>query len=183
MSISGTTTARRLAQRATPSTSVVVLLLGLIGAVGLRRGLAGVANARSVPAGAVFALLLFALALAARRYPSTRWAWVGAGDRPALYRVTSACTVGVAAGAVLCAAPLIAHLRAPGGTLALAEFPVWAAVVSCVSVAEESFLRGALWSAITEWSGSGPGGPWWSLAVTSVAFAVLHVPLDRKSVV
>jgi membrane protease YdiL (CAAX protease family) len=175
MSLSAAATARAMAQRAAASTTTVVLVLGLIGAVGLRRGLAGVENARSVPAGAVFALLLFAMALAARGYSSTRWAWVGAGDQPAALRVTWAGTVGVAAAAVLCAAPLMTHLRAPGGALAFGEFPVWAAVVGSVSLAEEAFLRGALWSAVTGWR-RGSGGPWWSLAVTSVAFALLHVP-------
>jgi membrane protease YdiL (CAAX protease family) len=152
-----------------------VLLLGLVGAVSLRRGMAGVANARSVSAGAVFALLLCVMALIARHHSLTRWAWIGAGQRPATVRLIGACTLGAAAGAVLCAAPLVGHLRAPGGTLALSEFPVWAAVVGCVSAAEEAFLRGALWSVVAVWR-PGRAGPWWALAVTSVAFAVLHVP-------
>ena len=48
----------------------------------------------------------------------------------------------------------------------------WGATVTAVVFAEETFLRGALWKAVTE-----AHGPQAALVVTTVAFALMHVPL------
>ena len=87
-----------------------------------------------------------------------RWSW------PAL-------AAGVAGGAVLCL-PVIGrgHIgtHRPGGS-----FVVWAVVVTVVAVAEEVFLRGALFTAVSRATGS----TWWPIGVGAVVFGLLHVPL------
>jgi membrane protease YdiL (CAAX protease family) len=79
--------------------------------------------------------------------------------------------LGLAAAAVLCLGPLARHLLDPGGALELHRFPVWSAVVTTVAISEEAFLRGALWQAVAAWRGDLV-----ALLVTTVAFALLHVP-------
>ena len=51
-------------------------------------------------------------------------------------------------------------------------FARWAAVVSFVAVAEELFLRGALYDAVADRAGETA-----AIVVAAVAFALLHVPL------
>lgn len=83
---------------------------------------------------------------------------------------------GLAGAGALTAGPLLRHWSAP----ALAPpvpgpgsgFASWAVVVVAVVVAEEALLRGALWQACQRVAG-GAG----ALAVTTAAFAVMHVPL------
>jgi membrane protease YdiL (CAAX protease family) len=80
---------------------------------------------------------------------------------------------GCAGGALLIAAWLstrgagFTHLHA--GSLGLAE---WSLVVVLVAVAEEALLRGALFTVLSEWRGA-----WTALIVTSIAFALMHVPM------
>jgi membrane protease YdiL (CAAX protease family) len=136
-----------------------VLAIGLAGAVALRVGLAGPAGVRSAPAGLAFSFALVALALHAGR---------GRAPGPP----SAALRWGLAGGAVLCLVPLVVHLRTPGGPLPVADVPVWAGVVTAVAVAEEVLLRGVLWAAAED-----AGGATVALVVTTVAFALLHVPL------
>jgi membrane protease YdiL (CAAX protease family) len=143
-----------LPARAVPAAAGVI---GLAGAVALRVGFAGTDGVRSPRAGLLFALLLVALALGV--------SLPGAGGGGPL-RLQLA--VGAAGAAALCAVPLVVHLRSPGGALPASALPIWAVVVSAVAVAEEVLLRGALWQAL---------GPRAALPVTTVAFALLHVPL------
>lgn len=133
-------------------------LLGLALAVALRVSVAGPAGAGSPVAGVVFgtALVLLALVCGLPR-PELTWrqfVW-GAG-----------------LAAVLCAVPLVRRLTEGGVAQPAGMLPVWAAVVSFVAVAEELLLRGALFARAKERYGSAA-----AVAVTSVAFALLHVPV------
>ena len=139
------------------------LLAGLGGAVAVRVASAGPAGVRSAPAGLAFAVLLLALAVLGG---------VGAAGSLGPGPLRRQLAVGSAGAAVLCAVPLVVHLRTPGGPLPPAELPGWTAVVAAVAVAEEAFLRGALWTAAQRW-----GGEITALTLTTGAFALLHVPL------
>jgi membrane protease YdiL (CAAX protease family) len=57
-------------------------------------------------------------------------------------------------------------------------FARWALVVAVVATAEEVFLRGALYDAVSRWLGVNA-----AIAVGAVAFALLHVPLYGWKVV
>ncbi|RAG80390.1 hypothetical protein DN069_38405 [Streptacidiphilus pinicola] len=139
----------------------VQLLGGLVGlglAVALRVSIAGPAGAGSPVAGVVFgaALILLALVCGLPR-PELSWrqlAW-GAG-----------------LAAVLCAVPLARRWTEAGVTEPAGALPLWAAVVSFVAVAEELLLRGPLFERARERYGSIV-----AVAATSVAFALLHVPV------
>jgi membrane protease YdiL (CAAX protease family) len=157
--------AERTARR-TAGLRTGALVVGLGGALAVRLAVAGDDGVRSVGAGAAFAGLLVAVALLADRREALRpgrWRWQVA--------------VGVLGALVLALVPLLVHLGGPGGALPLDAFPRWAAVVTAVSVAEEVLLRGVLWNAAVTWRGE-----WVALALTTVAFALLHVPLYGWSV-
>lgn len=139
----------------------VVMVLGLLAgfaiAVGLRVAIGGASVAASAPAGLAFAVALVVLTLAAGTTTRLSWRAVGAG---------------LAGAGVLCVPTVLARLAGgqthrPGG-----DFLMWAVVVGVVAVAEEAFLRGALFDAVHDWR-----GPATAIAVTSVCFAALHVPL------
>jgi membrane protease YdiL (CAAX protease family) len=137
------------------------LLFGLGGAVVVRVALAGPVGVRSVAAGLVFGALVLGLAV----LPGPRGALAPGPVRAQL-------VLGLGGSAVLCAVPLVVHLRTPGGPLPPAQLPVWAAVVTVVAVAEEVLLRGVLWSAAEQWRGTVA-----ALVLTTAAFGLLHVPL------
>ena len=131
-----------------------LLVTGFAIAVGLRVAVGGVGVATSPVAGLVFAVLLAALAFAAgTRMPVSR----------------SAIALGLAGAAVLCLPVLLSWTPRVVGT---AGFATWAAVVTVVAVAEEAFLRGALYDAVDRAVGADA-----AIAVGAVAFALLHVPL------
>jgi len=130
---------------------------GLATALLLRAALGGDDPASSQLAGLLFGLAVLAVALAAGQ-PL---------ERPSLR--------GVAAlgGAVLVAFSLSArpavglHLVAPLGPLA-----VWSALVTLIACAEEALFRGALFATVqTRWGAAA------ALAVSSAAFALVHLPL------
>jgi membrane protease YdiL (CAAX protease family) len=148
----------RLALSATAAARSWLLLAGLAGAVGLRVAVGGDRVAASVPAALLFVAALLALVGAA-------------GWRPGRLRMWHV-TVGVLGAAVLVAAWWLGsgvRLHPMAGVAALAW---WSPVVVAVAVAEEALLRGALFGALLEWR-----GPRLALAVTSVAFAVMHIPM------
>jgi membrane protease YdiL (CAAX protease family) len=147
------------------------LLVGLAAAVALRVVIGGPGLAPAVVAGTVFGVVLLALAAISGLRPS----------RP--HRASIA--VGVAGGAVLVALPLLTH---PGGPYIrlgqAAPLPLWAAVTVLVATAEEAFLRGALFDAARSLPPRGarsdtasPSRLLVAALVSSVAFALLHVPL------
>jgi membrane protease YdiL (CAAX protease family) len=133
------------------------LLAGFTAAVGLRVAVGGAGVAASAPAGLAFAAALAVLTAVAGT--TTRLSWQTLG-------------MGLAGAVVLCVPALLTRLAAdqahrPGGA-----FLTWAVVVAVVATAEEAFLRGALFDAIDTWRGPVP-----AIAVTSICFAALHVPL------
>lgn len=136
------------------------LLAALAGALMVRLGVAGSEGNRSPMAGLVFALLL-ALILVPDSWRPARPTWRGIA-------------AGVLGAAVLLAFP--AWMRYAHGmsanALPMAGLVSWAPVVVAVAVAEEALLRGALFSAINDFAGSAA-----AVAVTTVAFALVHVPL------
>ena len=147
-----------LALTATAAARSGLLLVGLAGAVGVRAAAGGDRVASSVPAALLFAAAFLALSGAA-------------GWRPGRLRVRHV-TIGVFGAAVLVAAWWLGsgvRLHPMAGIAALAW---WSPVVVAVAVAEEALLRGALFGALLEWR-----GPPTALAVTSVVFAVMHIPL------
>ena len=144
---------------------VGLALAGLVVALFLRVRVAGPAGAASVPAGLTFGIALAAVALAAGvRIP-----------RPTAGQVAA----GLAGAAVLCA-PVVAHRLAagPGAVNPPGAFPVWAAGVTLVAVAEELLLRGALYARLATLA-----GPLAAVTVTAVAFALLHAPIYGWAVV
>ena len=138
-----------------------LLLAGAAAAAGLRWAAGGAIPAASLGAATLFAGVLLLLAAAAGWRPR----WDGHWRR--------SLAIGVLGAALLVAAWLSAapHLSLAGGRTVAALLP-WSAAVVVVAVAEEVALRGALFAALQAWRGAG-----WALAVTTVAFALLHVPL------
>jgi membrane protease YdiL (CAAX protease family) len=112
-----------------------------------------------MPAGVVFAVALLVVAAAS-------------GWCPGRLRIT-AVVVGAAGGGALVGAWLLSqggpgvHVASPNTALAL-----WTPIVALVAVAEEVALRGALFTAVRSWGGDGA-----ALVVTTILFAVMHVPL------
>jgi membrane protease YdiL (CAAX protease family) len=145
---------------AAPLPRAGLLTIGLGAGVALRIVLAGSDGLRSASAGLAFAAILAFLAAAA-------------GWRPGRIR-PGPIAIGLLGAAVLVVAP--ARVRLTGTTPAILlpsdAWPLWAAVVTLVAVAEELLLRGVLFNAIER-----VGGPVIAVAVTAVSFALLHVPL------
>lgn len=146
------------------------LVAALAGALAVRVGVAGGDGVRSVAAGAVFAVLLLAVVALADR---------GLLLRPGPWRRQAA--VGALGAVVLCVVPFVVHLRSGAPPLPAAGFAGWAVVVGAVAVGEEALLRGALWEALVA-AGGERRGEWLALAVSTVAFGLLHVPLYGWSV-
>jgi membrane protease YdiL (CAAX protease family) len=146
--------------RALSATTPVLLLAGLGAAVGIRVALGAPQIAASQRGGVAFVAAL-ALLLAAYNW------------RPGPLRPTSI-AVGVAGAAVLVAGPLWLHLGSPtaGSELPLTSFPLWAALVVPIAGCEEFLLRGALFEACDR-----AIGPLGAVALSSAAFALIHVPL------
>lgn len=121
----------------------------------MRLVIGGPGVSQSPLAGALFGGCLLALALSVGLHARVTRTAVG---------------LGLLGAALLCVPVIVTR----GGT-ALYEgsgFRSWAVVVVFVAVAEELFLRGALYDAIAELSGSTA-----AIIVTAAAFALLHVPL------
>lgn len=148
-------TSARAAMRG-QSDAVALAGLGLV--VIVRPLVAGRAGASSIPAAGLFAVALAGLALASGWRPGgLRWLPVLSG---------------LAAGGVFVLGPVLVRgavvaSGAPGSRLA-----VWSIVVSMVAVVEEAFFRGALWMAFERRFDSVV-----ALLSTTIAFAVIHVPL------
>jgi membrane protease YdiL (CAAX protease family) len=132
----------------------VALTAAFAAAVTVRVAVAGPAGARSIPAGLVFAAALTVMCVLAR----TR-----------VVISARAVAVGLAGAAVLLVPVLVAgsdpHVRAGG-------YASWAVATALVATAEEAFLRGALFDAVTRWRGADA-----AVVVGAVAFAALHVPM------
>jgi membrane protease YdiL (CAAX protease family) len=157
-------TAAPLAAFAAPSSSgasvrIAALLVGL-GVIVAARWAATVGMIGDALAiGLVFGLELTLLAILA-------------GQRAGVPR-PAALAIGAAGGAALVGLALLAHPGSLGPPLApAAAFAPWASITILVATAEELILRGVLFGAIRRQAGVAA-----SIAVTSVAFALMHVPL------
>jgi membrane protease YdiL (CAAX protease family) len=128
-------------------------------AAALRAAVGAPDAAASMPAGAVFAVALLAVALAS-------------GWRARRPRIGAA-ALGAAGGGALVATWLVAH-GSPELQIAPlnAGLALWTPVVAVVAVAEEVAMRGALFDALRSWRGDGG-----ALVATTTLFAALHVPL------
>jgi membrane protease YdiL (CAAX protease family) len=83
--------------------------------------------------------------------------------------------LGVAGGAALIGIALVTRFAAVGPVVSFppaAPFAPWAAITIVVATAEELILRGSLFTAVER-----AGGVIAAVAVTSLAFALMHVPL------
>jgi membrane protease YdiL (CAAX protease family) len=134
-----------------------VLLAAFAAALGVRVAVGGYGVSQSQPAGLVFAACLLLLALSCR----TR-----------VQASAGALLTGVAGGLLLCLPVALSHLLAGRSLHDTAGLWPWALVVAVVASAEEVFLRGTLYDAVSEFAGST-----WAVSVGAVAFALLHVPL------
>ena len=95
-----------------------------------------------------------------------------AGQRPSVPSARSVAT-GIGGGAVLVVLAIVVSSGGPPGLVApLAPFAPWAAITVLVAIGEEAVLRGALFDATEEAAGLVV-----AIAVTSVLFALIHVPL------
>jgi membrane protease YdiL (CAAX protease family) len=152
-----------------------------LGAVGLVVALAVIVGARwagtrlgldPLALGAAFGVALLWAARAGGWRPPSR---VGTASlRPANVRLLAVGgVVGLGLAVVTMVAPSLAGVVAvPGLGRPAAPFVPWALVILLVAGAEEALLRGALFDRLLRW-----GGAPVAIAVTTVAFALMHVPL------
>lgn len=139
------------------------LAVGLALAASVRWLLNGTSVGSGLVAGAFFAGLLV---------------WLSGVRLRTLHRPSPATVaLGIAGGVLLVALPLIVHPLRPMG-MRPEPFVAWALVTTAVAVAEEAVLRGTLFSMLQESHGAAL-----ALIATTVAFALIHVPLYGWSVV
>jgi membrane protease YdiL (CAAX protease family) len=145
---------------------ILLGLAGLAGALAVRVAVAGSDGVRSVGAGLTFALLVAAVAALTRaRLPGAP--------------VPRAVLVGVAGAVVLCVPAAVRHTDGVMPVLPIdAGYLPWAIGVVAVAIAEEALLRGSLFTALEQRAGTVA-----AIAATSLAFALLHVPLYGWTVV
>ena len=167
--------ARHVADRAVALRATGFAAFGLIAAIAVR---AAMLRSRFLPEGfdgTAFAVLLVAVAAGTRAAMAALPAEPAAGQlhtsRP------RAMAIGTLGGAVLVAVPVALRVLDPvRGPLSPAAgidvgFGLWIGVTLAVAAAEEFLLRGALFDACTAAFGVRT-----TLVVTSVAFALMHVP-------
>ena len=135
-----------------------MILAGLAAVVGLRWAATVAGVAGGVAIGLVFGFGLLVVALA------TGW-------RPLLGR-RSSIAIGVAGGTVLVVLALVTRSGQLPWLAPPAVFIPWVAVTILVASAEELVLRGALFDEL-----DGSVGTVGAVVVTSVVFALMHVPL------
>jgi uncharacterized protein len=140
-------------------------LAGLAVACAVRLAVAGRAGAASISAGVVFGAIVAMIAVAIRS---------GAHRRP----LGRSLGIGVLGGTVLCVPALARHLVAGSPLVTGHGYLPWALGVVVVAGAEEALLRGSLFVAVENRAGTVA-----AVALTSVAFALLHVPLYGWAVV
>jgi membrane protease YdiL (CAAX protease family) len=146
-------------------TRIIVGLGGLGAALAVRVVVAGVDGVRSITAGLIFAVVVAAAAALTRAHlPSAP--------------LTRAVPAGLAGAIVLCIPAAVRHADGAMPVLPLDGYLPWAVGVVAVAVAEETLLRGSLFTALERRAGTVA-----AIAVTSLAFALLHAPLYGWSVV
>ena len=138
-----------------PLVEPLALMAAFAAAVVVRVAVAGPAGAESLPAGLLFAAILFALAAVAK----VRW-----------HLSVHAARLGVVGVVVLVLPVLVTH--GVGGHFGASSYVSWAPATVVVATAEEAFLRGALYDAVARARGVDA-----AVVIGAVAFAALHVPL------
>jgi membrane protease YdiL (CAAX protease family) len=137
----------------------LVVCIALAVAVGIRWRIFQTAALDGLTEGLIFGLLLFAAA-------------VLGGTRPTL-PTAGPLAAGLAAGGVLVVVSLAARWPVPPLLLGhAAQFVPWMAITTLVATGEELVLRGALWHWV-----EAAGGSATALLVTSLLFALIHVPV------
>lgn len=131
-----------------------MLLAAFAAAIAIRVAVAGPAGPHSAPAGLVFALALATVCVVMR-------ANVGITVRAVVLGLV---------GALVLVAPVVATGAGIGGSST--GFVPWAVATAVVATAEEAFLRGALFDAVTRWRGEDA-----AVVIGAIAFAALHLPL------
>jgi membrane protease YdiL (CAAX protease family) len=144
---------------------IAVGAAGLACALAARVAVAGADGAKSIGAGLLFGIVIAAVAGMTRAHlPSAPLA--------------RAVPAGIAGAVVLCVPAALRHADGLMPALPLGGYLPWALGVVVVAVAEEALLRGSLFTAIDQRAGTAA-----AIGVTSVAFALLHVPLYGWAVV
>ena len=149
-----------------PAGQAGILVMGLAAIVGARWAATVGGVAPGLTVGLLFGAALLLLA--------------ALGGRPAIEpNLPAATAIGVAGGIVLVAIALMARLSlgsapVPSGLFAgpASLFVPWVAITLVVATAEELVLRGALFRAI-----EASGGLVAAILLTTLAFALMHVPL------
>jgi membrane protease YdiL (CAAX protease family) len=141
------------------ATQLLLTCGGLVVATAARVVIGGPSVATSVPAAVVFACLVLFTAIAAGWRP-TLPAWSGIA-------------LGIGGAVVLVGFALQAReWRILGPTEAILPLAAWSVIVVCVAVAEEILLRGVVLPSLAR-----ERGPITGLLLSSMLFAVIHVPL------
>jgi membrane protease YdiL (CAAX protease family) len=153
----GSLSAPRATARALSGVRAGVLLVAFAVALGVRVAVGGPDVSQSASAGLVFAACLLLLALSCR----TR-----------VHVSVGALRAGAAGGVLICLPVALSQLLAGRSLHDTAGLWPWALVVAVVASAEEVFLRGTLYDAVSEFAGSTL-----AVCVGAIAFALLHVPL------
>ncbi len=151
-------TSSALARRSTPAGRAMVIGAALAGVVWLRAALVDT-SMDAVAVGVAFGVGLLAVSVAA-------------GWRPAPGGAVRPVVIGLAGAAALVGLSWVARLQGPALPLAApAPFWAWATATALVAASEEILLRGVLFDAC-----EGAWGLPVAVGVTSVAFALMHVP-------
>ncbi len=155
---------------------VAVGLIGLAAAVAVRVQVAGASGAASLTAGVVFAAILTTLAALTRAHHPRFW-YRDARNRPDFWSFGTrsgavAAGIGVVGAVVLCVPAALRHVADGTAVWSAHGYAPWAVAVVAVAGAEEALLRGSLYRAVEQHAGAVA-----AVALTSVAFALLHVPL------
>lgn len=151
--------------RRSPVRTAALLLIGLGVAALARAALNGHDAVSAFAAGAAFGIALVVMARLA-------------GSRPSWPHARSL-LLGALGGLVVIAVPRVAHPLVPSA-IGMRPEPLfaWVVVTGVVVVGEEAVLRGALFDLLEQVAGSIP-----AVAITSIAFALIHVPLYGWQVV
>jgi membrane protease YdiL (CAAX protease family) len=150
-------------RRSTRDTAL--LLAGLAVATFARAAFNGHIPLTAFASGTAFALVLVSLSMAA-------------GWRPSMPRARDL-AIGAIGGIILVLMPRVLHPTMPSVVgMRPQPFVAWVLATTAVGVGEEVFLRGALFGAIGR-----AGGATAAVVITSVAFALMHVPLYGWQVV
>jgi membrane protease YdiL (CAAX protease family) len=164
-------TARIVRLDGAPGWFAPISILAALGAIVTLRLVASRAGLDPLAVGAAFGAGLTVLALIGR--VRSRSLGTPLGELVPFRTVVIGCVVGVGLAALAVAGPAIGGTTSvPGLGRPAAPFVPWALITIVVASAEEGVLRGALFDRIER-----IGGLPLAVAVTTLAFALMHVPL------